>query len=126
MNGIKKFFNKVKSIKNIEIYVALILAVIVIIFVFAGGGAKNASKTVVDDSYIGQMEHKICSVIQKIAGCGKAEVAISCTSNEENVIGVVVVAEGANDPIVKFKIVEVVVTLLDVDSSNVQVFTYKS
>ena len=126
MNGIKKFFQKIKSIKNIEIYVALILALVVIIFVFAGGGTKNASKTEEDDTYIGQMEHKICSVIQKIAGCGKAEVVISYSGDEENVVGVVVVAEGANDPIIRFKIVEVVVTLLDVDSSNVQVFTYKS
>ena len=126
MNAIKKIFAKLKSIKNIEIYVALILAVIVIIFVFAGSGTKNASKTVEDDTYISKMEHKICSVIQNIAGCGKADVVISYAGNEEDVIGVVVVAEGANDPIIRFKIVEVVVTLLNVDQSNVSVFTYKS
>ena len=126
MNGIKKFFSKLSSIKNIEIYVALILAVIVIVLVFAGGSTKNNSESVYDDTYIGQMEHKICSVIQKIAGCGKAEVAISCVAGEDSVVGVVVVAEGADDPIVKFKIVEVVVTLLDVDKTDVAVFTYKS
>ena len=126
MNGIKKFFSKISSIKNIEIYVALILAVIVIVLVFAGGSTKNNSESVYDDTYIGQMEHKICSVIQKIAGCGKAEVAISCVAGEDSVVGVVVVAEGADDPIVKFKIVEVVVTLLDVDKTDVAVFTYKS
>ena len=126
MNSLKKFFTKLKSIKNIELYLALILAVIVIIFVFAGGGAKNASKSVSDDTYKSDMEHKICSVIQNIAGCGKADVVISYGSNDEGVVGVVVVAEGATDPIIRFKIVEVVVTLLDVDSSNVAVFTYKS
>ena len=126
MNAIKKFLEKLKSIKNIEIYVALILALIVILFVFVGGGTKNASKTVGDDTYISQMEHKICSVIQNIAGCGKADVVISYSNDNESVIGVVVVAEGANDPIIRFKIVEVVVTLLDVDSTSVQVFTYKS
>ena len=126
MNGIKKFFSKVSSIKNIEIYVALILAVVVIALVFASSGTKNTLQTAADDTYIGQMEHKICSVIQKIAGCGKAEVAISCVSGEDSVVGVVVVAEGADDPIVKFKIVEVVVTLLDVDRNDVAVFTYKS
>ena len=109
------------------------------------------------------MEHKICSVVQNIAGCGKATVAISYSSNEENVyayetttttsngvtkqtssivsvkgqplvtktlppkiLGVVVVAEGADNPVVKLKIVEVVVTLLDVQQKDVQVFTYKS
>ncbi|MCH5160079.1 MAG: hypothetical protein J1F66_04435 [Clostridiales bacterium] len=125
MNAIKNFFAKLKSIKNIEIYIALILAVVVILLVFAGNGAKNTSKTVEDDTYIDEMEHKICNVIQKIDGCGKAEVAISY-DGDEYVIGVVVVAEGANDPIIRFKIVEVVVTLLDVDSTSVSVFTYKS
>lgn len=43
-----------------------------------------------------------------------------------NILGVVVVAEGADNPVLKFKIIQVVVTLLGVDSSNVQVFTYKS
>ena len=126
MNGVKKFFAKLKSIKNIEMYVALILAVIVILLVFVGSGTKNTSKTVADDTYIGKMEHKICSVIQNIAGCGKADVVISYSENEQNVTGVVVVAEGANDPIFRFKIVEVVVTLLDVDQSAVAVFAYKS
>ena len=125
MNGIKSIITKLKSIKNIEIYVALVLAVVVILIVFFGGGAKNTSQSVVDDSYIDEMEHKICSVIQNIDGCGKAAVAISYDS-EDNVIGVVVVAEGANDPIIRFKIVEVVVTLLDVDNNSVSVFRYKS
>ena len=125
MNAIKNFFVKLKSIKNIEIYLALILAVIVILLVFAGSGTKNASKTVTDDTYMDEMEHKICSVIQNIDGCGKAHVVISY-GGDESVIGVVVVAEGASDPIIRFKIVEVVVTLLDVDNNSVSVFTYKS
>ena len=126
MSAIKNFLAKVKSIKNIEIYIALILAAIVIIIVFAGSSTKNVSKTVSDDTYISEMEHKICSVIQNIDGCGKADVVISYGSSSDDVIGVVVVAEGANDPIIRFKIVEVVVTLLDVDSTDVAVFTYKS
>ena len=163
MNKIKQFFTKIKSIKNIEIYVALVLALVVIIIVFASSGAKNTTKSISDDTYISQMEHKICSVVEKIDGCGKVSVAISYSSNEEKVyayetetttsggvtkktdsivsvkgeplvtttlppkiLGVVVVAQGANDPIVKFKIIEVVVTLLDVDAKDVQVFTYKS
>ena len=125
MNSIKSFFAKLKSIKNIEVYVALILAVIVLLLVFVGNGSKNASKTVADDTYMGEMEHKICSVIRNIDGCGKAHVVISYGADED-VVGVVVVAEGASDPIIRFKIVEVVVTLLDVDSSCVSVFTYKS
>ena len=163
MNKLKQIFIKIKSIKNIEIYIALALALVVITIVFATSGAKNTSKSVSDDTYISQMEHKICSVVEKIDGCGKVSVAISYSSNEEKVyayetetstsggvtkktssivsvkgeplvtttlppkiLGVVVVAQGANDPIIKFKIIEVVVTLLDVNAKDVQVFTYKS
>ena len=163
MTFVKKVFAKFKSIKNIEVYVALILALVVIMIVFVGSGSKNTTKTVSDDTYISQMEHKICSVVENIAGCGKAKVAISYSSNEERVyayetvtttsngitkqtssivsvkgeplvtktlpptiLGVVVVAEGADNPVVRLKIIEVVVTLLDVQQKDVQVFTYKS
>lgn len=43
-----------------------------------------------------------------------------------NILGVVIVAEGADNPVIKMKITEAVITLLGVDSSKVQVFTYKS
>lgn len=163
MEKLKKLIAKIKSIKNIELYVALVLAVVVVIVIFASTSQKNTEKTTSDDSYISQMEHKICSVVEKIDGCGKASVAISYASNEEKVyayetesttsggvikhnssivtykgeplvtttlppkiLGVVVVAEGADDPVVKYKIVNVVVTLLDVQAKDVQVLKYKS
>ena len=163
MTFVRKAIAKLKSIKNIEIYVALVLALVVVLIVFLGNGSKNVSKSVSDDTYISQMEHKICSVVENIDGCGKATVAISYSSNEENVyayetvtttsngitkqtssivtvkgeplvtktlppkiLGVVVVAEGADNPVIRLKIIEVVVTLLNVQQKDVQVFTYKS
>ena len=163
MTFVKKAVAKLKSVKNIEIYVALVLAIVVVLIVFVGSGSKNTTNSVSDDTYISQMEHKICSVVESIAGCGKAEVAISYSSNEERVyayetvtttsngvtkqtnsivsvrgeplvtktlpptiLGVVVVAEGADNPVVRLKIMEVVVTLLNVQQKDVQVFTYKS
>ena len=163
MTFIKKVFAKLKSIKNIEIYVAVILALVVILIVFIGTGSKNTSNSNIEETYISQMEHKICSVVENIAGSGKAKLAISYSSNEEHVyayetttttsngvtkqtssivsvkgeplvtktlppkiLGVVVVAEGADNPVVRLKIIEVVVTLLNVQQKDVQVFTYKS
>ncbi len=160
---LRKIIEKIKSVKNIELYAALVLAAVVVIIIFAGSAQKNTAKSSSDDSYISEMEHKICSVVEKIDGCGKASVAISYASNEEKVyayetettssggvikqsnsivtykgeplvtttlppkiLGVVVVAEGAKDPIVKYRIINVVVTLLDVQAKDVQVLTYKS
>ena len=139
------------------------MALIVIIIVFASSVTKNTANSNSDNSYISQMEHKICSVVENIEGCGKAKVAISYSSNEERVyayetetttsngitkqvssivsvkgeplvtktlpptiLGVVVVAQGADNPVIRLKIIEVVVTLLNVQQKDVQVFTYKS
>ncbi len=163
MEKLKNFFIKIKSVKNIELYVALVLAAVVVIIIFAGTAQKKSADSAGDNSYISQMEHKICSVIEKIDGCGKASVAISYASNEEKVyvyetettssggvvkqsssivtykgeplvtktlppkiLGVVVIAEGASDPVIKYQIVNVVVTLLDVQAKDVRVLTYKS
>lgn len=154
MEKIKKIFAKIKSVKNIEIFVALVLGLVVIAIVFIGGfSTKKAEENVSGESYIDEMEHKIVSVIQKIDGVGKVAVAISHDATTESVyayesgtnnllyvkgepvviktlppkiLGVVVVAEGADNPIVRMKINEAVVTLLDVDEARVQVFTHKS
>lgn len=154
MDKIKKLLSKIKSIKNIEIYVAIILGIVVIAIVFLGNSStKNADKNASSESYIAELEHKIVSVIQKIDGVGKVTVAITHDATSESVyayesgtdnilfakgepvvvkilppkiLGVVVVAEGANDPIVRMKINEAVVTLIGVEKDRVQVFTHKS
>ena len=164
--NIKKLAEKLKSIKNIELYVALALGVIVLVVVLATSSA-NSDNYVEDttdfDAYISAMENKISSVIGNMDGCGNVNVAITYSSVDEKVyayetetttsngvtkqtssivtvrgeplvtktlpptiLGVVVVAEGADNPIVRLKIIEVVVTLLDVQQKDVQVFTYKS
>lgn len=154
MEKIKKIYNKIKSVKNIEIYIAVILGVVVIAIALIGNvSTKNVDENASSQSYIAEMEHKIVSVIQKIDGVGKVTVAISHDATTESVyayesgtnnilyskgepvivktlppkiLGVVVVAEGADNPVVRMKINEAVVTLLDVDDARVQVFTHKS
>ena len=154
MDKLKKIFAKIKSVKNIEIYIALVLGVVVLsIVLFGNVSTKNVEENASSESYIAELEHKIVSVIQKIDGVGKVEVAITHDATTESVyayesdtnnilsvkgepvvikilppkiLGVVVVAEGANNPIVRMKINEAVVTLLNVDETRVQVFTHKS
>ena len=166
--GIKKFFAKIKSVKNIELYLALLFAIIavVVIFVVTSGGSTKTSAQVADSAnfneYIAAMENKLTSVIGKMDGVKNVSVAISASSLEQTeyaydrettvvgdkqtvtekvvivsgkplvtrtlppeIYGVVVVADGADDPIVKYKIIQVVVTLLDTSADKVQVFTYK-
>ncbi|MCM1195101.1 MAG: hypothetical protein NC332_04115, partial [Firmicutes bacterium] len=87
MNTVKKIFAKIKSVKNLELYVAIVLAVVVLAVVLFGQSfsTENSSKSSDDNSYIEQMEHKIVSVVEKIEGCGKVTVAISHGAYEEKV-----------------------------------------
>lgn len=78
--NIKKLKEKIKSIKNIELYVALVLGVIVLLALFWSSSTKT-DKTTEDcsdfDAYIAAMENKISSVIEKMDGCKNVRVAIS-------------------------------------------------
>lgn len=161
--NIKKLTAKIKSIKNIELYIALALAAVVCLAVFATSTKvdKSAEDTTEFDEYIASMENKISSVIAKIDGCKNVKVAISYSAVDEKVYayetetvqkgngevlqtqsvvmvqgqplvlktlppqisGVVVVCQGGDDPMVRVKIKQVVVTLLNVSADKVQVFT---
>ena len=162
MGRIKNFVAKIKSVKNIELYLALALALVVVLLAF--GNSSNQGKISQNDfssqSYIAHMENKLVTVLGNIEGCGKVSVAISYATDGEKVYayetttkqdgsvvietsslitlkgepllvqtltpqitGVVVVADGANDPLVRYKIKQAVVTLLDIDICCVQVFS---
>lgn len=156
----KEFWAKIKSIKGLRLIVAAVLAAVALLLLFAGSSDKKSSEEILSgQSYIERMQNKIVSVVQSMDGCGKTEVAISCSAENgkqyaydttvssdgtkktsvtlvggkplvekelsPEIYGVVVVCEGATDPVVRMKIAKVVVTLLDVDIGCVQVFAYK-
>ena len=162
MGKIKDFVTKIKSIKNIELYVAFLLAFVLLLTVLVV--PQISQKTFQNDSasqsYIAEMENKLITVLGNIEGCGKVNVVISYATDGKRVyayesttkqdgdvivqtsslitikgepllietltpqiLGVVVVAEGATDPLVRYKIKQAVVTLLDIESYCVQVFS---
>lgn len=158
----KQFFEKLKNSKLLLPAVACVLLCVSLFLANGKNFDNNLQQTSDSQSYVQQLTNKMISVIQKIDGCGRVDVAISCANQGETqyayetksqtvgntvtqtesivlvngkplvvqtsspkVSGVVVVAEGANDPIVRFQIVNVVVTLTNVSAENVRVFTYK-
>lgn len=162
MGKIKDCLLKLKSTKNVELYVALGLCAVVVVvcFLLPNIQQKTSQNDALEQSYIAQMENKLVTVLSNIDGCGKVSVAISYSADGKKVyayenttkqdgntvlqtstlitvkgepllvqtlnpqiLGVVVVADGANDPLVRYKIKQAVVTLLDIDSCCVQVFS---
>ena len=69
----------------------------------------------------GATESALCSFLSNIEGVGAVNALIEC-DNDNNVIGVVVTADGADDPVVRNNIVKGVSTLYDVPASSIMVF----
>lgn len=184
MDGFKKKLSeltaRIKSVKHIEIILAVV-AVAVMIIIFTGFKNKsNASdvkettvKEVVDEqSGVTVWEKKLAGILSGIDGVGKAEVMITAKSTTEKVtanttsttntasgsgvntttsvttspvivtnngksepyvikelmpeiIGVIVVAEGADNAVTKLSIMRAVQTALNIDSSCVEIYPMK-
>lgn len=85
MSKFKTFFEKIKSIKHIHIYLAVLVAIVVCLFYFSwfknDDGDKNLQNSSTEqnstEEYVDNLEHKLCNVIAKIDGVGQVSVAIT-------------------------------------------------
>lgn len=159
--AIKQVLNKVRSVKNIEVIIAVIICIVIVLLFASTFVRENTeSNDTSFSSYVMGLEEKLQQVISAMNGVEKTEVAISFKSGTEKVyafetiiktsggitteetqivtaqgqpvvlkelapdiLGVVVVAQGADDVAVRLRIVQAVVTLLGIDGSKVQVFS---
>ena len=84
-----KLFQKIKTIKHIEIIVIVIFAAVLllIIFGFSSGGSQgpSASSTLLSD-YQRNLERQLADVLSKIEGAGKVEVMITFEAGAEQVL----------------------------------------
>ncbi len=187
MDGIKRkaseIFGKIKSIKHIEIIIAVVVVALVIL-IFSGvktsasakksadTGSTVTTDTGTNSASISEWEKKLSAILSAMDGVGKAEVMITAKSTPEKitantlstatssssngtsssknvtespiiinnngtsqpyvikevmpeVIGVIVVAEGADDSVTKLAIMRAVQTALKVDSSCVEIYPLK-
>ena len=121
-----KIFEKLKSIKNGE-WILMLFAAGILMLYFSYSG------TATDDSG----EGRLAAVLSGIEGAGKVEVFISYSEAESSVYtfsmsdekkssgkitGVVVVASGAGDPMVRLRLAEAVRIALGVDAASVSVY----
>lgn len=182
---ITSFVTKIKSVKHIEIIIAVV-AVALMILIFSGVWDKktssksnnqqtDAAETVIAESSISSCEKKLSSILSQIDGVGKTDVMITAKTSDEKVtakttttnlstsqntsgnmtnstnttespvivnnngtsepyvvkeimpeiIGVIVVAEGADDPVTKLAIMRAVQTLLNVSAACVEIYPMK-
>lgn len=173
MEKLKELWQKIKSIKNYEIIISLIIIAVVLLIYFSVDGKSNEDKakenTVSQDISLTEgLEERVGGILNKIEGVGEVDVLITFNSTAQQVtaqtenthstttssannstttststsspiisnqnvivlqekmpeiIGVIVVAEGADNPKVRLNILSAVSTALDIDKNSIQIYT---
>lgn len=132
LDKIKKMFSsKDKKIENLIFLLAiLIITLICINYIMEDdektdekkkyAGAVLASSTDIDSN---SLEERIESILQKINGVGKVSVLL--TYNEEELEGIVIVAEGASNLQTKVNIISAVEAVTGLGKHKIKVYEMK-
>ena len=139
-----KFIEKLKSIKHIELIIALIFGVILILLYISTIGTSTKANETYDtntvNGYINSLEDKVEDVLSNIKGSSNVSVVITLDLtgveiDDDNQIinmttfppikGVVVVAKGVDDTQVKLNIIKAIQALFGLSSSSVEIFLSK-
>ena len=95
-------------------WMAAALAALLALLLAGGGGEGTAGS---------QEERRIAEVLGAIAGAGKVEVALFYGGETDGPTGAVVVAQGADDPLVRMQLEQALCALLGLPNSAVSVVT---
>ena len=120
------WFRRLKSIKNIRVIaVIFIIAVALLIYsTVAAGVGETAAREDNDVSAMDEEEARLAAVLGGIEGAGKVQTMI-IRDSDDNIVGVLVIAEGADDITVMLKLLSATTTALGVDRQIVDVYTMK-
>lgn len=137
-----KFFDKLKKVKHIEIYIAVIFIVIILLIYmsnFSKGKSESPSNKLNDSSitaYIDNMETNLESILSNIGGVSNVKVMITLDMTKAEVAdskitlnsfppikGVIVTAKGLSNTATKLKVLQAVEAVLDITSGNIEILS---
>lgn len=116
---------KIKGIKNIRLIAAIfIIAVALLIYstVAAADSVGTASQTEQSAS-MDDEESRLAAILGGLDGVGEVEVMM--TRRDDEIVGVLVLAEGADDIAVMLRILSATTTAMGVDKGIVDVYAMK-
>lgn len=136
-----KFFERLKNVKHIEIYIAVIFGIIlVLIYMSSLNTTKSKSSTSDYDKdvsitqYIDKMESDLEDILGNINGVSKVKVMISIETDDltvtDNVIssksfpkikGVIIVADGVSNTATKLNVLKAVQAVIDITSGGIEI-----
>ena len=112
--------------KNTWMILLLVGILLVVIAIPTKTDQDNNSLSMYDDSDLNEtdMEKRLQSLLQQMQGVGEVHTMITCRDDDQ-VEGIVVIAEGGGDAVIVQNITEVVRALFDVDSHKIKVIEKK-
>ena len=114
-----KTWEKIKGIKNIKIIALIFIIAISLIIYSSVATSKQTEKTFQNED-----ELRLASILSSIDGAGEVETMISKSSGE--IVGVLVIADGASNPLVRLRLLQAASSALGVDSDVVSVLSRKN
>lgn len=127
---IKEFLTKIKDVKNIKIIIGVMVVALLLLGYYTMNSNNNdISVSDLDTNDVGTVEYdveeqKLANVLSQIEGVGNTKVMINRGKNEE-VIGVIVIAEGAKSKTVCLRINQAVRTALSLTPEKVKIYLMK-
>ena len=141
-----KWIDKLRNIKHIEIYITIIFAIILILIFFSSTGNKQSvssnksSSTKVTQttitSYVDDMESKLEEILSQVQGAGNVKVMLTLDMAEatvkDNIIqsqsfpgvkGIVIVASGVDNTMVRMNILKAVQAVIDISSGRIEILS---
>ena len=127
---ISNFIKKVKDIKNIRL-ITCIIVVGLILLIYYGITQENKDTDISQISISDEisvedttLDNKLENILSIISGVGNASVLINI-AEDNSIIGVIVVAEGANNKLTELRIRQAVTTALNIKSDKIEVYSMK-
>ncbi len=115
----RKVLNFVNDNKKIIIVVVLIIILIGTIYFLNKSSGKTQSATNLANK--SQTEVKLTSILSSIEGVGTTDVMIN--ESEGDILGVVIVCEGANSLMTRSNILNAVSTALNIDKKLIAIYS---
>lgn len=117
---------KIRGIKNIRLIAAIfIIAVALIIYSNVAADRAAADRTAGSpETSMDSDESRLAGILEGLEGVGRVETMITRGEDDE-VVGIIVIAEGAEDIATRLRLLSAVTTAMGVDKQIVNVYTMK-
>ena len=138
-----KWLEKLKKIKHIEIYIAIIFVVVLLLIYFSNFSSNskgNTSTTINNEltvtAYVDKLEQGLEESLSNIGGVSDVKVMITLNMNQAEVSdsnillssfpeikGVLVTAKGVSNTATKLKVLHAIEAVIDVTNGNIEILS---